>query len=215
MKERSGWFNGLFPQRTPWFLVGDFHSYRPFNFGRGKDREKIECLRAGVERAVDNSRGKIDRITRSHDALFLFDPLLGGAGEYVEDFFHLRMVMEIVRFAWRELCANEHQVGVRHHAGLAVPVMRLAGQVFDFRLAQRNDAPWSVRCRHAVDVFSRRRWRQGFLGGQRGFREKQRADRDDVFLQPGGANDRAGLEGIHQKAGEMLGDRIDENISHE
>ena len=143
-EEKGGSLQTLFPQRAPGFLVRDFHGDGSLDFGRRKNREKIERFRPGVESCVNDAGGKINGITWAHDALFLFDPLFGGAGKNVEDFLHLGMMMEIVRLAGRKLRANEHEIRVRDHPWFAVPEMRLARQLFHFRFALRDDAPFQV-----------------------------------------------------------------------
>ena len=116
--------------------------------------------------------------------------------------------MEIVSLARRQLSAHEHEVSVCDHARLAVPEVRFARKLFDFGLAQRNDSPWGIGCRHAVSVLTRGRWRQELLAVIRNFCQEQSADGHGVLREGGDADFRTGREGLHGEDSEMALDGL-------
>ena len=98
---------------------------------------------------MDNARRKIKRIARFHAVLLFLHPLFGRAGQYIKDFLHRRMKMEPVRFARRQLGADEQEVGVRDHARFAMPVVGFARKFLDFSLVKGNKSPaWQRLIRH-------------------------------------------------------------------
>ena len=55
------------------------------------------------------------------------------------------MEMKLVRFARRQLGANEHQIGVAHHARFAMPIVGFAGKTFDVGFLEGNKTPaWQL-----------------------------------------------------------------------
>lgn len=145
-RPRASMVRSLGAERFPGFLIGDFNGDGSGGFGGGEDGEEVEGFGAGVVGAVDNGGGEVDGVAGFHDAFFAFDPLFGGPGKDVEDFFHVWMVMEAMGFAGRELGADEHEVGVGDHARFAVPEMGFAGEAFDFGIGEGDDAPWGRVC---------------------------------------------------------------------
>jgi len=160
---------GSGPEAAPRLLVRDLHGRGPRIVRRGKHRQKIQHFRPGVERGVDQARGKVNRVARAQHLLLLLHPLLRLAREDVEDFFHEGVKMEFVRLARGQLGPDKHQIGVLHHPWLVVPEMCFSRQSLHICLGKWDDAPLGRRAFwHGARVKARRPFRQAQSRGFQG-----------------------------------------------
>ena len=97
-------------QRGPRRLAGHVDQRRPLEHGRRQDGEEHEVAVAGVVGPVHHVGGDVGDVTRAEEPRVAVDPLLGAAGDDVDDLFHRGVTVERVPLAGRHRHPHQHQL---------------------------------------------------------------------------------------------------------
>jgi hypothetical protein len=87
-------------QRAPWFFQGNIDNRRLGSFGWREDRQEDQFFGKWVVGAMNFSHGHEGDFARADNSILIGYPLLGAAGEDIEQLFAGWMLVESVRLTW-------------------------------------------------------------------------------------------------------------------